>query len=290
MPPRGGRSRASGRRGLSGRVSYDRALAEYQAAQKNGAKGRIWAKAGSAALKAPDLPAAIEAYRQLAEVDPTRAGEAAVGLDHVIDAASRGGPSQAAVVGRAVRALRQVAPNRPLGRLAQVPVSGAEIDPAEFVSVAPAALATASNASTVDSLLLRYGDAQRITTACEGAARSYQSVLRRTDRSRIRTAARDGLASCALVLGLDALTADQAEQAERWFAAVLSAESGTPRSWRAQIGRGDARLMQGDAIGASVAYQAVLAGSSVPDSLRTLAADRLNQLGTASSGPPGSGA
>ena len=58
-------------------------------------------------------------------------------------------------------------------------------------------------------------------------------------------------------------------------------ESGTPRGWRAQIGRGDARLMQGDAIGASVAYQSVLAGASVPDSLRTMAAARLNDLGSA---------
>ncbi len=269
---------------------YAKALAEYQAAQKSGPRSRVWAKAGLAALKAPDLGAAIDAYRELATSDPSRATEAAVGLEHVVDAATRGGDGQAAIVPRAVRALREVAPTRPLGRLAQVSVSGPAVGPAEFASLAPAALATAPNASAVDSLLLRYANAQRTTTACDGAARSYQSVLRRTERSRVRTEAREGLAFCALVLGLDALTTQQADQAERWFEAVLSVESGTPRSWRAQIGRGDARLLRGDAIGASVAYQSVLAGASVPDSLRTMAATRLNELGSASAGPSGGGA
>lgn len=267
---------------------HDRALAEYQAAQRGAPRARVWAKAGLAALHARDYPAAVEAFRALAAADPTRSVEAAAGLDRVIEAVTRDGGGPPAVVSNAVLALREVDPARPLGRLARFPVGERDLAPTELLGLLPAALATASAPSTVDSLLLRYADALRTTTACEGAARTYQAVLRRSDRGRLRTAAREGVAVCALQLGLDALSARQGGDADHWFAAVLAVEPQTERGRRAQIGRGDARMLQGDALGASVAYQAVLGSAGVSDSLRALAAERLNAIGRAPADqPPG---
>lgn len=266
---------------------HARALAEYQAAQRGGAgRSRVWAKAGAAALLARDYSAAVDAFRALAAGDRTRVGEAATGLERVAEAALRDG-SAGTIVSSAVLALRAVDPGRPLGRLARYPVADRELAPTELLGLLPAALATAGSASAMDSLLLRYADLLRTTTACDAAARGYQAVLRRTDRARVRAAAKEGLAFCALHLGLDALAAKQGGDAERWFGTVLAVEPGSERGWRAQIGRGDARLLQGDALGASVAYQAVLGAAAVPDSLRALAAERLNALGRAPDDPSG---
>jgi hypothetical protein len=67
--------------------------------------------------------------------------------------------------------------------------------------------------------------------------------------------------------------------AERWFESAVSAAPATPFGWRASIGLGDARVKQGDVLGAAIAYQTVLSAASVPDSLNKLAADKLNALG-----------
>jgi tetratricopeptide (TPR) repeat protein len=267
--------------------AFGRALAEYQAAQRGVPRARVWAKAGVAALRAREFGAAVDAFQALAGVDPTRAREAAVGLERTVDEALREGADRS-VVARAVVALRTVDPARPLGRLARYPAAGRDLPPQELVRLLPAALANSGSGRAVDSLLLRYADALRTTTACEEAARGYQTVLRRADRTRLRGEAEDGLAFCGLQLGLDALAHEQAEAAERWFAAVIGAEPATVRGWRARIGLGDARLALGDALGAAVAYQGVLGAAGVPDSLRVLATERLNALGRASAGdPPG---
>jgi hypothetical protein len=266
---------------------HDDALAEYQAAQRAGARSRVWAKAGAAALHARDFGAAVDAFRSLAESDPTRSTEAAVGLSRVIEAALRDERGDPGIASKAVLALRAVAPTRPLGRLAEFPLAAAELEPRELLGMLPTAIATAATPSTVDSLLVRYAEALRTTTACEGAVRAYQAVLRRADRGPLRASARQGLAGCGLLLGLDALASQRGDAAERWFNAVLAVETSSERAWRAQIGRGDARLLLGDALGASVAYQAVLGAAGVPDSVRALAASRLNSLGQASAEPPG---
>jgi hypothetical protein len=266
---------------------WSRAVSEYQAAQRSGAKGRVWAKAGSAALHAGDLAAAIEAYRELAREEPGRAVEAAIGLERVARAAERGG-GQLGTIARTVLALRAVAPERPLGRLV-LPMGSAELEPAEVLGLLPTALATTPTARGVDSLLLRYADAQRATVACEGATGGYRAVLRRTTDARIKTAARAGLTECAVLLGQDALTARQASAAEKWFDLVLGFESDGPLGWRAQVGLGDARLMQGDALGAAVAWQGVLSAAGLPDSLRESVTAKLNSLGAASTEPPAGG-
>jgi hypothetical protein len=47
--------------------------------------------------------------------------------------------------------------------------------------------------------------------------------------------------------------------------------------------------MQGDALGAAVAWQGVLSAAGLPDSLRESVTAKLNSLGAASTEPPAGG-
>ncbi len=268
--------------------SYAKALMEYQAAHRDGARSRVWAKTAAAAIEVGEYGAAIDALDRLAREDPVRSPEAAVGLERVARLAERQGPSGYPTIAQAILVLRRVAPNRPLGRLALVAMGGS-VGPRDAVSLIPTAIATAGSPRAVDSLLLRLAEAQRTTVACDGAARSYRAVLRRTADSQIREAAREGLSECALVLGQDALGSKKSPEAEAWFELVLGYDSDSPRGWRANLGLGDARLLRGDALGAAVAYQAVLSAVGVPDSLRQAAVQKLNELGAATGSPPSEG-
>jgi len=268
---------------------YDKALAEYQAAQRSGARSRVWAKAGVAALKADDYSAAIDAFVELADADPSRVTESAIGLERAIRVAESRGPAGAEAVTRAVLAIRRIAPERPLGRLSELSLAQGEVGDADALGLLPPALATAANSRSTDSLLLRYADAQRAMVACDGAAKSYRTLLRRSTDGRLRDAARTGLVQCAVLLGQDALAARQAQTAEQWFQVVLGLETATPSVWLAQLGIGDARLQQGDALGAAVAYQSVVSAAGVSDTLRAAAVEKLNGLGAASTSPPSDG-
>jgi hypothetical protein len=261
---------------------YSDAVAEYKASQKSGAQTRVWAKLGGAALHDHALAVAIQAFSALETADPSRSAEAAAGLERVAHLAERGGTGDLLNLAGAVRAIRTVAPGRPLGRFALAPASG--LPAQEALGALPAALASASDGRSVDSLLVALGNAQRVTTACETATRTMQTVLRRTRDPGLRTAASEGVGACALRLGLDALAGEQAAAAERWFEAAIAATPGTPTGWRAQIGLGDARLGQGDVLGAAIAYQVVVSAVGVPDSLAKLATGKLNGLGSAT--PP----
>lgn len=253
------------------------AVAEYRAAQKSGGQTRVWAKLGGAALHERSLGVAIEAFSALESADPSRSAEAAAGLERVAHLAERGGAADLVHLAGAVRAIRTAAPGRPLGRFALAPTSG--LPAQEALGALPAALASASAGRSVDSLLVAFGNAQRVTTACETATRTLQTVLRRTRDPGLRASASEGVSACALRLGLDALAGEQAEAAERWFEAAIAAVSATPTGWRAQIGLGDARLAQGDVLGAAIAYQTVVSAVGVPDSLAKLASRKLNTLG-----------
>lgn len=259
------------------------AVAEYRAAQKSGVRDRVWAKLGAAALHDRALALGIEAYVELATADPSRAAEAAAGLERVAHLAERGGSGDLIHLANAVRALRTVAPGRPLGRFALAPAAG--LPAVEALGALPAALASASDSRIVDSLLVAYGKAQQLTTACETATRTLRAVLRRTRDAGLRASAAEGVGACALRLGLDALAAEQAAAAERWFEEAIATAAATPSGWRAQIGLGDARLSQGDVLGAAIAYQAVAGAAGVPDSLATLAEGKLNALGGAAPPP-----
>lgn len=255
------------------------AVAEYAASQKSGGRPRIWAKLGNAAFRDHNLGAAVPAFAALAAADPSRAVEAAAGLERVAHAAQRGGSAEVAHFAAAVRALRIAVPGRPLGRFALAPIRGAAAT--EALVALPGALASAADGRTVDSLLVAYAGAQRVTTACEEATRTYQTALRRVRDAGLRTTAAEGLCACAVRLGLDALAAEQAVVAERWFETAVNAAPATPSGWRAAIGLGDARLGQGDVLGAAIAYQGVLSAAGVPDTLTKLATEKLNALGGA---------
>ena len=256
------------------------AIAEYRAALRSGAGAQVWAKLGSAALRDHQLGSAVEAFTALRNEDPSRATEAAIGLERVAELAERGNGSDVVHLAAAVRELRGI-PGRPLGRWALTP--NAELGPTEAIGALPAMLASAMSARVVDSLLVLYGAAQQTTTACEAAIRTYRTILRRNPLPSQRAAAGAGLGACGLRLGLDALGSSQGDLAERWLESAVQAVPGSPVGWRAEIGLGDARLLQGDVLGAALAYQGVLSVKSIPDSLRLLARAKLDSLG--SSGP-----
>ena len=148
------------------------------AAAKLSQNARVSAKLGAAALKAGEIREAAEAYRQLASQDRSRADEAATGLELVAKAAERAGDGSGLQL--AVVTLRGVAPNRVMARYTLGLTRSGKLSPEETVAMAPAALASAPDAATADSILLLYAGASRETTDCEAAAGAYETVLRRT--------------------------------------------------------------------------------------------------------------
>ena len=70
---------------------YPDALAEYRVLAKGKPRARLWAKLGAAAFHAGELRESADAYLRLAGEDPTRADEAAEGLEGVARAAERAG-------------------------------------------------------------------------------------------------------------------------------------------------------------------------------------------------------
>lgn len=261
------------------------AVAEYQAAQRASPAPEVWAKAGAAALHGDDLLAAVEAFTRLGENDPSRLIEAVRGLERVARAARRGRDSSSPALTAAVVAIRRLAPDRPLGGLARAAEAQGTADREEELRLMPAALAGASGAQDVNRLLLRYGTGLRATTACEQAVTVFRMAIRREPGWAIRRPAGEGLGACALQLGLDALAADRAAFAEQWFLEVTQADPSSPVGLRARIGWGDARLRQGDLVGAAIVWQSVLGSPGLPDSLRQLAQGRISEL--ASAEPPG---
>ena len=193
--PSGGPEGAGDRSYAEGR--YQEALAAYAPARGNGRR-RLGSGPRSAppALRLGQLREATAAYRALAEVAPERADEAAEGLDLVIVAAERRRDDGA--LAEAVEALRAVAPDRPLGRhaLNLMQVADGPVSPSDFA----AALAVATDARTVDSLLVRQADALAGSGECGGAVPLYQSALRRSGRSG-SPSAETGLVDCFFRLG-----------------------------------------------------------------------------------------
>jgi hypothetical protein len=69
--------------------------------------------------------------------------------------------------------------------------------------------------------------------------------------------------------------------AEQWFIEVTQADPSSPVGLRGRIGWGDARLQQGDVLGAAIVWQSVLSAAGLPDSLRRMTQDRISDLSTA---------
>jgi tetratricopeptide (TPR) repeat protein len=264
-----------------GEARYSQALAEYRIVLAEDPDARVWAKAGAAALHTGNLDVASDAYLRLAAEDPTRAAEAAEGLDAVARAAERAGDAtrlQAAVVG-----MGAIAPDRSIGRYALELIRRPGAVATDLVAVLPGAIAVAPDAETVDSLLGVYATAVRETSGCGQALPAYQAALRRTRLATLRTRAEEGIAACSLMLGLQSESAGLFEEAALWFAAAIRADSNTVVGRRALVGYGDARLRQGDPIAAALAYQAVVSDEVQSDSIHQMAVDRLRDLRVAPS-------
>jgi hypothetical protein len=259
-----------------GQGRYNEALGEYRTAVAQDPDARLWAKTGAAALRTGNVEIAGDAYLRLAAEDPTRAEEAAEGLEAVARAADRSGDAkrlEGAVIG-----LGMIAPNRSIGRyaLAVVRRPGAEAN--DLVAVLPAAIAAAPDAETVDSLLGVYAAALRETSGCDQALPVFQATARRTKLTALRTRAEDGIAGCSLAMGLLAEAGGKPDDAALWFAAAIRVDSGTPVGRRALVGYGDARLRLGDTLAGEQAYQAVAADEVQSDSTSQMARDRLEEL------------
>jgi tetratricopeptide (TPR) repeat protein len=265
-----------------GQGRYTEALAAYRAAVAQDPEPRLWAKTGAAAVRTGNLDLAADAYLRLAAEDPSRAEEAAEGLETVARLADRSGDGkrlETAVVG-----LGMIAPNRSVGRYALSVARQQGAEPADLVAALPAAIAAAPDAETVDSLLAMYGVALRETAGCDQAFPIFQATLRRTKVMALRTRAEEGLAACALVLGLRAEAAEKPEDAALWFATAIRVDSATPVGRRALVGYGDAQLRLGDTVAGATAYQAVLADVVQSDSTNLMARDRLEELRARSPG------
>lgn len=259
-----------------GQARYAQALAEYRQAIAQDPDPRVWAKAGAAALRTGDLEVASDAYLRLAAEDPTRAEEAAEGLESVARAAERAGDSkrlQSAVVG-----LGAIAPDRSIGRYALELIRRPGAEATDLVAVLPGAIAVAPDPETVDSLLVVYGAALRETSGCGEALPVFQASLRRTKMAVIRTRAEEGVAACSLWLGLRSEATGVPEDAALWFAAAIRIDSNTTVGRRALVGYGDARVRLGDTLAGAMAYQTVVSDAVQTDSIHQMALDRLEEL------------
>jgi tetratricopeptide (TPR) repeat protein len=255
---------------------YGEALSEYRAALAKSPDSRVWAKAGAAALHTGDLEVASDAYLRLAAEDPTRAEEAAEGLEAVARAAERSNDIkrlEAAVIG-----LGAIAPDRSVGRYALSLIRRPGAQASDLVAVLPGAIAVAPDAETVDSLLAVYAGALRETSGCDQALPVFQAALRRTKVAVLRSRAEEGVAACSLALGIRAEAGDKLQDATLWYAAAIRIDSSTMVGRRALVGYGDARLKLGDTIAAALAFQAVASDRVQSDSIRQMAEDRLSEL------------
>jgi tetratricopeptide (TPR) repeat protein len=251
------------------------ALQEYRAAIDDRPAAETWLKLAAAALKTGDHREATEGFQRAVALDSSSAEEAARGLALVAAAAEREGDEVGLRL--TVRALRSLAPERVKSRQTLTLLRGGELDPEEAAGLGPLALAAAGDAAATDQALLGYGEALRRTTACGEAVPVYQAALRRSRDRQLRRRAIDGLGSCGLQLGSDALLVKRPEEAARWFGLVVEADSASRVGRQALIGLGDAQVMQGEILAATMAYEsAIRLGGE--DSLRAVATERLAGL------------
>jgi len=269
--PSGGPEGTADRSYAEGR--YQEALAVYAPMAAAEPSPRLWAKVGASALHLGQLREATAAYLALAQSAPDRVDEAIDGLELVIELAER--RRDTAVLEEAVAALRSVAPGRPLGRNALELMALSDGRPLASPDFA-ASLAAATDARTVDSLLLRQAGALAADGDCDAAVPVFQALARRAGRAG-SPEAESGLVECFFRLGT-ALLVTAPDSAEAWFRSAAGVDSTTAVGRSAMLGLGDARARQGDLVGAALAYQAVLLSGAPDDSLSAIAGTRLNAL------------
>ncbi|HKV73544.1 MAG TPA: tetratricopeptide repeat protein [Gemmatimonadales bacterium] len=259
--------------------SYADALAEYRAGVKAGPTANLEGKLALAALHVPALRESADAFQRLALLDHTRTDEAATGLVLVAREAER--TADTVALRLSLGGLRTLAPDRASGRVALSLIRAGKLDPVEVVALMPAALASARDGGSVDTLLLAYGAALRTTTNCEEGAAVFRTAVRRVQDNGARNRAVNGLVGCALQLGEEALSLKKNDPAAQWFESAAALDSTSPSGRRALLGLGEAREAGGDLVAAAIAYQRVIGADSVADSLGLAARARLAAIGSA---------
>lgn len=272
---------------LYAQTQYADALAEYQLALKASPNSAaLHAKAAAAAGHVRNYEMAVAEYQLLAKEDRSRSEEAADGLERVLRRALSEG--ERGIVATAVRALREVAPGRPLGRYIRLAAVDAldRGDAQDALDLLPNAVASASDGRTADSLLYLYGAAGVRARSCSTAVPAFEAVLRRQREVAVIDRAREGVSQCALVEGQLALERGQPAAAEDWFRRATAPGASVEVSRAAFLGLGDVRLALGDLAGAMESYQQALVGGVAGDTIAQRAREKLNALGRAE--PPAS--
>lgn len=263
-------------------ADYRSALAEYQLGIKaHPGSASLDAKLGAAALHTEDYALAADAYRALARDDRSRADEAADALERVVRAAF--GANDRSALGNALTGLREIAPERPLGRYATVAALDAvdRSDTATALALLPVATAASGDPARADSLLYVWGMTLVRVRDCAVAVPVFEGVIRRQRSPVVVEPAREGLGLCALVEGQIALEKGRPADAEGWFRRA-TAPGASPDVVRAAfLGLGDVRLAQGDIAGALESYQQALVGGTPGDTLAQRAQEKINSLGKA---------
>jgi tetratricopeptide (TPR) repeat protein len=264
--------------------TYADALAEYQLGLRaGGGKAGLHAKAAAAALHTGDFAFAAQEYRALAREDPSRAEEAADGLDRVARGAIA--VNDRGALAEALQGMREAAPSRPLGAYARVVAldAAAAGNTAEALAYLPTAIATAPDARVADSLLYVFGEAAALAQDCVTAIEVFTGVLQRQRQPSVQDAAREGIARCALMRGQAALAAGRPSDAEEWLRRAATPGSAIEVMRAAYVGLGDVALARGDVAAAVDLYQQSLVGGVPGDSLAQRAQEKLNALGRADS-------
>lgn len=251
---------------------------EYRAAVDDRPSPDAWMKLAAVGLRTGEYREAVEGFEQVAALDRGRAEEAARGLTLVAAAAERS--ADLTGLRRAVEALRALSPGRIKPSQTLSLLRGGDLDPREAAGLGPLALAAAGDAAATDQALLGYGDALRRTTACGEALPVYVALIRRTRDRSLRQRGVDGLGSCGLQLGNDALLLERPDEAVAWFRRVVAVDSTSPNGRKALIGLGDAHVLQGELLAATMAYQDAMRPGR-DDSLSAVASARLTRLGPA---------
>jgi tetratricopeptide (TPR) repeat protein len=259
-----------------GQAQYAQALAEYRSVLGGRSEPRLWAKTAAAALHAGELQEAVDGYLRLASEDPTRAVEAAEGLESVARAAER--KPDMAVLQKAVQGLQAIAPDRPPGRYALLLAQQPGLENGELVALLPGAIAAAADPKTVDSLLGLYGSALQATSGCGQALPQFRAILRRTQDTVVQTRMRARAADCAWTLGRRAESSRDYANAALWFAEAARMDSTSATGRRALLAYGDNRIRQGDTLAAALAFQTVVTSSDA-DSAGQIAKVKLAALG-----------
>ena len=259
--------------------AYTDALAEYRLAMHQTAPtAELRAKFAAAALQAGALGEAVTAYHDLARAEPGAVEEAADGLTRTARLAI--GARDMAALSDALVALRDIAPQRPVGFLAVALGAGtAYARRPDGMDILLEAAAASSSVPAADSFLVAYADLNAHMGRCDAATLTYQAVLRR-DRQvpPLVEEARGGLAGCAVEDGKVSLSAGALQDAETSFRKAISIGQPDSVVRLAWLLVGDARWARGDTAVAQDAYRKAMSGAPEGDSIAARANDQLNRL------------